>query len=130
MAVSDWEEMVERMPAEYRQMILQPAMTFLTAPLSPEMLGEPATDFSSAFITDVPYVVFERNEELWLKALSHIALDAAERREFAEMTGSASRRTEWLFGRIAAKDAVRRLLRGDAPEQPLGAPRRRPCAAS
>ena len=110
MTVSGWEELVERMPAEYRQMILQPAMTFLTAPLAPELLGEPATDFSSAFITDVPYVVFERNEELWLKALSHVALDAAERKEFSEMTGSASRRTEWLFGRVAVKEAVRRFL--------------------
>ncbi|MBQ3289571.1 MAG: 4'-phosphopantetheinyl transferase superfamily protein [Kiritimatiellae bacterium] len=110
MAVSGLEEQIERMPAEYRQMILQPAMTFLTAPLGQEVLGEPATDVSSAFITDVPYVVFERNENLWLKALSHVALDAAERKEFAEMTGSASRLTEWLFGRIAAKEAVRRFL--------------------
>ncbi|MBR2837902.1 MAG: polyketide synthase dehydratase domain-containing protein, partial [Kiritimatiellae bacterium] len=110
MSISGWEELIERMPAEYRQMILQPAMTFLTAQLGADVLGGPATDVASAFIADVPYSVFERNEELWLKALSHIALDAAERKEFSEMTGSASRRTEWLFGRIAAKEAVRRFL--------------------
>ena len=62
-------------------------------------------------MTDVPYPLFERNEELWLRTLSHVVLDASERRDFAEMTGSASRRTEWLFGRIAAKEAVRRYLK-------------------
>ena len=34
-----------------------------------------------------------------------------ERKDFQEMTGSVSRRTEWLFGRIAAKEAVRRFLK-------------------
>ena len=110
-AVSGWEELTERVPSEYRDLILQPATSFLTAPLAPELLGEPATDIASAFVTDVPYPLFERNEELWLRTLSHVALDASERRDFAEMTGAASRRTEWLFGRIAAKEAVRRYLK-------------------
>ena len=111
MTVSGWEELAERVPPEYRDIVLQPAMSYLTTPLAPELLGEPSTDIASAFVTDVPYPVFERNEELWLKTLSHVILDASERREFAEMTGSASRRTEWLFGRAAAKEAVRRFLK-------------------
>ena len=111
MAVSGWEELTERVPDEYRNLVMQPAMSYLTEPLGTELLGEPSTDIASAFITDVPYPIFERNEELWLKTLSHVILDASERREFAEMTGSASRRTEWLFGRVAAKEAVRRFLK-------------------
>ena len=111
MAISGWEELTERVPSEYRELVLQPAVSFLTEPLGAELLGEPATDVSSAFVTDVPYATFERNEELWLKTLSHVILDASERRSFAEMSGSASRRTEWLFGRVAAKEAVRRFLK-------------------
>ena len=111
MSVAGWEELTERVPAEYRGLILQPALSFLTAPLEPGQVGEPLTDVSSAFITDVPYPIFERNDELWLKTLSHVILDAAERREFADKTGSTSRRTEWLFGRVAAKEAVRRFLK-------------------
>ena len=106
-----WEELTERVPGEYRELILQPAMSFLSESLGAELLGNPATDFSSAVLTDVPYAIFERNEELWLKTLSHVILDASERREFAEMTGSTSRRTEWLFGRVAAKESVRRFLK-------------------
>ena len=111
MQLAGWEELTERVPNEYRSLILQPALSFLTQPLESDLLGEPSTDIASAFVTDVPYPLFERNEELWLKTLSHVILDASERREFAEMAGSASRRTEWLFGRVAAKEAVRRFLK-------------------
>ena len=111
MSVSGWEELAERVPAEYPALVLQPAVTFLTEEVGPELLGRPLTDVASAFVTDVPYAVFERNEELWLKTLSHVVLDASERRDFDEMTGSVSRRTEWLFGRVAATEAVRRFLR-------------------
>ena len=106
-----WEELTERVPREYRAIVLQPATSFLTEPLGPEQLGQPATDVASAFITDVPYAIFERNEELWLRTMSRIILSSAERRDFQAMTGSTSRRTEWLFGRIAAKESVRRFLK-------------------
>ena len=109
--VSGWEELSERVPIEYRDFVLQPALSFLTETLSAETIGYPATDVSSAFVTDVPYAIFERNEELWLRIFSHIALCGDERRDFREMTGSTSRRTEWLFGRLAAKEAVRRFLK-------------------
>ena len=111
MEVSGWEELTERVPVEYRDLVLQPANCFITAPLAANLLGDPATDVSSAFIADVPYPLFERDEERWLKTLSHVVLDASERRDFADMPGSTARRTEWLFGRIAAKEAVRRFLK-------------------
>ncbi len=111
MTVYGWEELTERVPPEYRELILQPATSFLTDKLGWDMIGRPPIDAATAFITDVPYGTFERNEELWLKTLSRIILDAPERKEFAEMTGSTARRTEWLFGRVAAKEAVRRFLK-------------------
>lgn len=110
MSISGWEELTERIPAEYRELVLQPANTFLTRRVSSDMLGDPATEVASAFITDIPYQIFERNEELWLKTFSHVILGAQERDEFRNMPGSTSRRVEWLFGRVAAKEAVRRYL--------------------
>ena len=111
MEINGWEEITERVPQALCEMVLQPATKFLTESISPEVLGSPETNVSSAFITDVPYPLFERNEELWLKIASHVVLDSLERKQFVEMKGSASRRTEWLYGRIAAKEAVRRYLR-------------------
>ena len=110
-SVSGWEELTERVPAEYCQLVMQPPLAFLTQSLGSELIGNPPTDVASAFITDVPYKIFERNEELWLRVISRIVLSGPERRDFREMTGSVARRTEWLFGRITAKEAVRRFLK-------------------
>lgn len=110
MQISGWEEITERIPKNLCELVLQPATTFVTESISKEMLGDPGTDVASAFVTDIPYALFERNEEFWLKILSHVVLSAPERKAFLEMTGSCPRRTEWLYGRIAAKEAVRRYL--------------------
>ena len=109
--ISGWEERVEHVRREYRDLIMQPATSFITRPVSPEQLGKPALDVSSAFVTDVPYPVFERDDEVWLQTFSHIVLGAKERKDFLRMPGSTARRTEWLFGRIAVKEAVRRFLK-------------------
>ena len=45
-----------------------------------------------------------------MRTVSQIVLAKSERREFASMTGGTARCTEWLFGRIAAKESVRRFL--------------------
>ena len=105
-----YEELTERVPEEYRRLLLAPALAYLTRPLPPDLLGAPATRVASAVVTDVGYPLFERNEELWLKTLSQMVLHKSERGDFAGLSGSTSRRTEWLFGRIAAKEAVRRFL--------------------
>ncbi len=110
--ISGWEEVTERVPVEFCQLIMQPPLAFLTQPLGLELLGEPATDVSSAFITDIPYALFARdNGELWLQIISRLALSEAERTTFRELSGSVPRRVEWLFGRLAAKEAVRRFLK-------------------
>ena len=110
MELRGYEELAERVPPEYRSLLLAPAQTFLTSVVPEAALGAPATTVASAMVTDVPYPLFERNEELWLKTVSQIVLNHDERRAFAEMPGAVSRRTEWLFGRITAKEAVRRFL--------------------
>ena len=110
MELRGYEELAERVPPEYRALLLAPAQTFLTSVVPAAALGAPATTVASAMVSDVPYPLFERNEELWLKTVSQIVLNHDERRAFAEMPGAVSRRTEWLFGRITAKEAVRRFL--------------------
>jgi malonyl CoA-acyl carrier protein transacylase/phosphopantetheinyl transferase (holo-ACP synthase) len=42
-------------------------------------------------------------------ALARVSLSRAEWRQFRTMTGPDARKTEWLFGRLAAKDAARAL---------------------
>lgn len=112
MELRGYEEFTERVPDAYRKMLLEPARTYLSQALPDERMGAPNTAIATAMLSDVDYPMFERNEELWLKTLSYIVLGKSERHEFAEMEskGGVARRTEWLFGRIAAKEAVRRFL--------------------
>ncbi len=111
MTIAGWEEIVKYIRPEYRELIMQPATSFVTKSLSAETLGSPSADVAAAYVTDVPYADFERDDEIWLKAFSCIVLGEKERAQFKTMPGSAARRTEWLFGRIAAKEAVRRYLK-------------------
>jgi phosphopantetheinyl transferase (holo-ACP synthase) len=110
LATDGYEELTERVPEEYCRLVLSPASAYLTQPLSPEFVGSPATAIASSWVVDIPYAIFERNSTLWLKTVSQIILCEGERKAFAEMPGTVQRRTEWLFGRIAAKEAVRRFL--------------------
>jgi phosphopantetheinyl transferase len=52
----------------------------------------------------------EHTRAITIKTLVHDLLSQAERKEWRNLRGLDIRRTEWLFGRAAAKDAVRRLV--------------------
>ena len=108
--IRGWEELCERVPPEYHQFILRPSEQYLTRELPVELLGSPATPVAASVATDVPFKIFEHNQELWLKTLAHVLLSPVEREEWLEMQGATNRRVEWLFGRAAAKEATRRFL--------------------
>ncbi len=105
-----WEELCERVPPEYQQYILHPSEKCLTQPLPLELLGNPPLPVAGAVSTNIPFKIFENNQELWLKTLAYVLLSPTEREEWIEMQGATSRRVEWLFGRAAAKESVRRFL--------------------
>ncbi len=110
MELLGYEENTERVPGEYRKLVLQPPLAYLTEELPPEVLGAPSVPVASAMVSDIPYDIFTRNDEIWLRTVSEIVLAKIERTRFGGMAGSVQRRTEWLFGRLAAKEAVRRFL--------------------
>ena len=111
MQIEGWEETAERVPRIYCDMVLQPATCFVSESLPGDFAADAGDAVATAFIDDIPYRMCERNEGLWLKILGAVSLGALERADFAGMKGSAARRIEWLFGRIAAKEAVRRYLK-------------------
>jgi phosphopantetheinyl transferase len=52
-------------------------------------------------------VYLEQGWSIWKRALAHLSLSREERLLWYALPGKGARRTEWLLGRIAAKDAVR-----------------------
>ncbi len=59
-------------------------------------------------IDDLPLGPHRR---IWERALAQIVLNRRERAAWSRLAGSGRHRSEWLLGRVAAKDAVRALLR-------------------
>ena len=93
-----------------RDFVMNPAKFFITQPLPATLLPDPTAEVVGAlYVNDAPDF-FVSNQELWLKALAAAVLTHNERENFAQMGGTAHRRLEWLLGRTAAKESVRRLL--------------------
>lgn len=111
MRIEGWEELAEHVPQEFRDVIMQPANGYLSRSLSAKEVGDPGTDVTTAYMVDPPYEIFGRHEGLWLGVMSTAALSALEVHEFEQFPYNVPRLTEWLYGRIAAKEAVRRYLR-------------------
>ena len=105
-----WEELSEPVPESYHKFVLNPSESFITNTLPMELLGNPTTPVATAVAKDIPFKLFESNQELWLKTLAFTNLSSKERKDWLEMQGTINRRVEWLFGRIAAKEAMRRYL--------------------
>ncbi|MGN0890929.1 MAG: 4'-phosphopantetheinyl transferase superfamily protein [Candidatus Spyradenecus sp.] len=110
LAIEAWEEMSGRAGRALRDFVMNPAKFFITQPLPATLLPDPAAEVVGAlYVNDAPDF-FVSNQELWLKALAAAVLTHNERENFAQMGGTAHRRLEWLLGRTAAKESVRRLL--------------------
>jgi malonyl CoA-acyl carrier protein transacylase/phosphopantetheinyl transferase/acyl carrier protein len=54
--------------------------------------------------------LLERESLIWKEVLAHLVLGRREREEWRALQAGEKRRTEWLLGRLAAKDAARLLL--------------------
>ncbi len=109
--IRGWEEVSGRAKKELHDFVMYPDRNFITQPLPHGILpGDPGGVCGAIYENTTPEF-FEQNQELWLKALAYAVLSPTERDDWNEMTGGALRRIEWLHGRVAAKEAVRRYLK-------------------
>jgi len=65
----------------------------------------------SCAILDMPTEFLTAHDMIWLRVLAHLVLSKKERAAWSGIKGTDQRVMEWLLGRVAAKDAVRLLLR-------------------
>ncbi len=110
MQIEGWEEVGGRAERPLHDFVMNPAKFFITQPLPASLLPDPDAEVVGAvYINDNPDF-FVSNQGLWLGALAAAVLTPNEREDFANMGGVPLRRLEWLLGRTAAKESVRRLL--------------------
>jgi phosphopantetheine--protein transferase-like protein len=108
--IKGWEEMDTYVAQIFHRFTLRPEENFATSKLSSLLLGDFSSTVVGSIVSDIPEGLLEANQGLWLKTLAFTVLSASEREDWVNMKGTAARRIEWLLGRVAAKDAVRRYL--------------------
>ncbi len=108
--VKGWEEIGGRAERTLHDFVMNPSKYFITQPLPASLLPDPEADVVGAVYVNRTPDFFVSNQGLWLSALAAAVLTPNEREDYANMGGAPLRRLEWLLGRTAAKESVRRLL--------------------
>ena len=96
-----WQDRYFSIPHTYYQCRLHPQTAFLSYPLT---FAQP---IAIRRIDPFPEGFFEDSWGIWQRVLAHLSLSEQERHRWYAFPAKGKRRTEWLLGRIAAKDAVR-----------------------
>jgi malonyl CoA-acyl carrier protein transacylase/phosphopantetheinyl transferase len=105
--VAGWEVKRIDLPDRIYAFRLAPRNVLLSSPMTaPASEGEVV----HCCRLELPERFLEADGEIWREALAHLALSRKEREVWRGLA-NARRRAEWLLGRLAAKDAVRLLLK-------------------
>jgi acyl transferase domain-containing protein/phosphopantetheinyl transferase len=106
MRISDWQDWRFHWPGRYRDVFRQPRDYFAGEELALDALAGRAVLHASAVWLEPPA---DMGRPVWRDVLEQTQLGPRERAEFLCSSGSDRRRTYRLWGRIAAKEAARRL---------------------
>lgn len=114
MTIRGWEDWRFHWPGRYRDGFRLPDRTLLGEPLD---LPAKLKGHASAVWLEPPT---DMGRPVWRDVLEHVQLGPDERSAYLALPGPDSRRTHRLWGRIAAKEAARRLWldRGGEPVYP------------
>jgi phosphopantetheine--protein transferase-like protein len=107
-----WEDRRLELPRRFYDFRIAPHEVSLSDDWEGALAGLSTHGASKACRLRLPRSVLEAHGGLWLRVLTHLVLTREERREWQRLAvAPMDRRIDWLAGRIAAKDAVRSLLR-------------------
>jgi acyl transferase domain-containing protein/phosphopantetheinyl transferase (holo-ACP synthase) len=105
--IQGWWDKRFDLPDRFFRLRRAPARNFLARNIEgsfgPGLVAKVVDDLSLDFL--------ESSGQIWMRVLARLALTEAEGAYWRGMGAVTKRRAEWLLGRVAAKDAVRELLR-------------------
>ncbi len=113
MRLVGWEDRRFELPEEFYRLRIRPQTGFITQEwTSPGVrLPEKGNTLSCALRRPFPNEFMEAHALIWRRVLAHLILSRRERDQWHALKGPDRRQIEWLLGRAAAKDAVRRLIK-------------------
>jgi hypothetical protein len=106
-----WEDRRFDLPGGFYRLSLNPLRGALSTPWPLPAGRLPGReDYACRLVDLADNGLFLEHGGIWERALAHLVLGGRERAAWRDLQGTARQRLEWLFGRCAAKDAVRELL--------------------
>ena len=106
-----WRNRVVRVRPSFHNLILHPEDGFFTDETPRGVMPALPQEVICCIAPVIPPVEMDAPDfDIRMELAASVTLSASENVKWDELGGSNVRRMEWLFGRIAAKDAVRRCL--------------------
>ncbi len=106
-----WEDRRFAQKRSFWQLRIAPATAYLSEPWLDPIAGLDQNEIACVRLDKFSSEFLEASHGIWLNAMVHLVLSRNERIVWRAMKGVPKRKQEWLLGRIAAKDAVRSLIR-------------------
>jgi malonyl CoA-acyl carrier protein transacylase/phosphopantetheinyl transferase len=105
--ITGWTDRRMSVPPEFAEFVMSPGTQLLSAPIgAPTDLLSPAIRWTGRRLSACQATLPELTP-FWQLVLAYLVLDRVERETWRNLGSNATRRLEWLLGRLAAKDAVR-----------------------
>jgi phosphopantetheinyl transferase len=106
-----WEDRRFDVPKPFYHFRSSPRDRFLSTPLSIDVEGLPLSEtYSCCLLNTLSTEFLEGFGKIWQHVLAQLVLSRREREGWRDLKGPEARRSQWLLGRVVAKDAARRLL--------------------
>jgi acyl transferase domain-containing protein/phosphopantetheinyl transferase len=105
-SMDGWKDRYFSVPHRHYLFHLRPGTGSFSSPWRPARHGEVCRRIDPA-----PQPYLEEGWQIWKRALALLVLGTRERASWHALPATGRRRTEWLLGRVAAKEAVREWLR-------------------
>jgi phosphopantetheine--protein transferase-like protein len=115
--MTGWEDRRLDLPRRFYDFRIAPADVLLSDPWPVPLNLVPEGESFRCVAVRLPENVFEEHGSIWLMVLAYMVLNRTERQVWLGLRSRGKRRIEWLLGRIAAKEAVRRFLQDTADLQ-------------
>ncbi|MEO8893194.1 MAG: polyketide synthase dehydratase domain-containing protein, partial [Coleofasciculaceae cyanobacterium] len=101
-SLSEWTDRYYTVPHNFYQCRLQPQTSYLSTAWMQSDIG-----LVCRRIEPFPKHFLDDSWGIWKRVLAHLMLNQAERNFWYQLPEKGERRTDWLLGRIAAKEALR-----------------------
>ncbi|MGH9162317.1 MAG: beta-ketoacyl synthase N-terminal-like domain-containing protein [Vicinamibacteraceae bacterium] len=109
--VEGWEDRRFRLPRTLVALQRGPQRAYLSRAWPTSMTDAARSgEAACSRLDDLPEALLLGHGAIWLNVVAHLVLSRRERKLWCELAATPARRSEWLLGRVAAKDTVRRLI--------------------